>query len=679
MGVIADEPNRATCRVLAEASDDAVVVTDARADDRGPRIVHANAAFERLTGPCGPALAGEPVSRIVELVARGRGLAKLRRALARGEPFTGTYIVRSHTPAARWSIRAVGDSDGRLSGLVAWGQPDGRADGERPDHDGTHRQIFEQHSIPMLLIDPSDGAIVDANPSALSFYGYSYDALRGREIQDINTLSREGVAAEMGRAQRENANHFVFRHRLANGEVRPVEVHSSPIRIGGHEYLHSIVHDISDRDRLRQAIDRARRYDDATGLPNHTLLREHMGAVLDQRATHERRQAALCHIDLDRSRELTRLRGPSATEAVLTESTERAQMLLGTGPLIARIGADQLAVFLPEAADRGRLEACVEQLCRALSQPVAIGVGPVHPTVSIGVAVFPEHGEDGAALLESAETAVAQVKQRGGDGWACYSPQSVTRAREMAVLADALRGSIEAGMLDLALQPTFDLRSGEVEGAEALARWYHDAYGWVSPERFIPVAERTEQIEALGAWVLRRVARHLGDSADIDAPRHIAVNVSIRQLNSARFVADVERVLQETGIRPERLELELTEGVFADNESNDVMERLERLRGLGLPIAIDDFGTGFSSLQYLRRLPVDRVKIDRGFVRGLDVDTRNRAIVAAILDLAAQFDLAVTAEGIETAAEARTLLDLGCVCGQGFYFARPNLLDRPTA
>jgi diguanylate cyclase (GGDEF)-like protein/PAS domain S-box-containing protein len=671
-----DDATTAGILAAAEWADEAVIVTEPTLDAPGPAIRYVNPAFERLTGYAREEVLGA-TPRILQGPRTDRNvLDRLRRRLSSGRAFTGN-VVNYHRDGEpflmEWRVRPFRINGGELGGYVSVQRavhPDGAGPAESPE--ALHRQIFRQHAIPMLLIDPGSGAIVDANEGAEAFYGLPLDQLRRMNIREINMLSDDEVRAEMDRARSERSGYFVFRHRLAGGEIRAVEVHSSPVTVAGREYLHSIVHDITERDALADEVRRRLYYDPLTELPNRALFHERLTQALGQAQARRPRLAVLL-IDVDRFRKFNHVWGQRRADELLRRIGERVHEILTPEETLARTGADEFAILMPRLAAHNGPRRLAGRLHKLLRRPFRLAGREVYLTASIGAAIGPDHAAEATELFDCADATVLQIKRAGGDGAGVFDADQARLASDRVLLANDLSAALAAGGLQLACQPVVHLPTGAAHGVEVLVRWQDPARGWVSPEAFVTVAEESGQIAELGRWVLRAAARCFARHGGAGDGR-VAVNVSVHQLRGSGFIDEVLQALRETGLPAGRLELELTESAFVE-EAPRVIEQLERLRAEGISIAIDDFGTGFSSLQYLKRLPIDRIKIDRAFVTGIDGDEDNQALVATIVELARRFGLELTAEGIETEAEARTLVELGCTWGQGFLFARPQLLQ----
>jgi len=658
-----------------DLAQEAMMLTDAALDPPGPHIRHVNAAFERLTGYTRAELVGS-TPRILQGPDTERAvLDRLRSRVAAGELFEGSTINyrKDGSPFhLHWRVYPYRDEAGTLRGFVSLQVSLDAGGLSAPASTTLRDQVLEQHALPMLLLDPATGAIADANAGAAHFYGYERARLRAMRIEQINELSAGEVRAEIKRAQSERSSYFVFRHRLANGEVRPVEVYTSPITIDGREYLYSIIHDISERDRLADEVQRRLYYDPVTELPNRGLFNDRLAQALKLSAGRDGCGTGILRVDVDAFRHINHLYGQSVGDTVLNAIAGRLQNRLGPQDTLARTGSDEFSVIMLHPYEHGAVARMAEQLCRAMREPLPVGDRHLHLTASAAVAVAPHDGTEAADLADRLDATMLEVKRQQGDAWAAYDAartQSTTaRVRLAADLNEALRGE----QLRVAWQPVMRLDGGQVARGEALLRWYHPSEGWIRPDQFIPAAEASAQIISLGEWILDRAMRAVL-SATPRIPTPLAVNVSLRQLRARDFVTSVNRILERTGFPASELELELTESAFAD-DAPELIERLNLLRAEGISIAIDDFGTGYSTLNYLRRLPIDRIKIDRSFISGSDNDPDNQALVATIVALAERFGLALTAEGIESAAEHETIVGLGVATGQGYYYGRPAIV-----
>jgi diguanylate cyclase (GGDEF)-like protein len=424
--------------------------------------------------------------------------------------------------------------------------------------------------------------------------------------------------------------------------------------------------DVTDREAVDRRLHDLATTDALTGLPH----RARFSAMLDdalRRARAEGGSLALLLVDVDRFKHLNDSLGSELGDQALREMARRLAEGLRQDDAVARIGGDQFALLL-DGADRHGADAAARRVLEAAARDLVLQGTPFTLTCSVGVALFPADAGDGGALVRLAETAMRSAKQAGR---ACHRFHQARREGDPLAamkLDHAMRRALPAGQMHLRYQPQLALASGAVVGAEALIRWHDPVLGEVTPGRFIPVAEETGFIAALGDWVLRQaVARAAAWQAQgLRVP--IAVNVSALQFQQADFVERVAGVLAEAGVPGELLELELTESILVQ-EADDALERLRELARLGVAMSIDDFGTGYSSLAYLKRLPIARLKIDRSFIRGLPEDARDAGIVRAIVQMARALGLQVVAEGVETEGQRGFLREAGCDLFQGFLVA----------
>jgi diguanylate cyclase (GGDEF)-like protein len=453
------------------------------------------------------------------------------------------------------------------------------------------------------------------------------------------------------------------------------------IGLGGrHEIDNELIQQASDlasrvgvalaaHAREAQLVYRAH-HDDLTGLPNRALLQERLQLEM-ARARRNGEQLAVLFLDLDRFKAVNDTLGHQAGDQVLRVATERLRSCLRDCDTVARFGGDEFVVLLSGLDKPYHAAQIAGQILAVLAQPVLIGDNACFVGASIGVAMFPTDGATVDELLRRADIAMYKAKA-AGRGRFIFSEESMNvEQRERSVMERELRKAITLGQLTVMYQPRVDLRDGRLCGAEALVRWHHPELGWVSPAKFIPLAEDLGLVADIGAWILRHVCEQLVQWQTAGhTPGTVSVNVSAKQFTNGRFVAQVADIILSTGVSPNTLQLEITEGVLIESHEL-VISMLERIKKTGVSIALDDFGTGYSSISYLRRLPVDVLKIDQSFIRDMALDADARSVVQAIIGLAKSLRKMIVAEGVETAAQAALLAQWGCDEGQGYYFGRP--------
>lgn len=437
-----------------------------------------------------------------------------------------------------------------------------------------------------------------------------------------------------------------------------------------------------ERGDLARELDSARRvgehlahHDALTGLPNHRLFANRLRQLMVQARRYPRLLAVL-FIDLDRFKPVNDSLGPERGDRLLRAVAERLTATVRESDTVARRSGDEFTIILDGIARAQDAARVAQKIQEALARPYVLGDREIVLDTSIGISLFPSDGDDAETLVKHADVAMNRAKRQSGNSVQFFLPEMNTSATERLELEQALRLAIEREELLLHYQPQVDLASGRISGMEALVRWPHASLGLVSPARFIPLAEETGLIVPLGDWVLREACRQNRAWREAGLARcPVSVNLSARQFQAERPADPIDRALRESGLEPAALDLELTEStVMADAEV--AIETLSRMRSIGVGISIDDFGTGHSSLSYLKRFPIHRLKIDKGFVDTLLVDQRDEAITRAIIGMANNLDLRAVAEGVETREQLEFLRTLGCDEVQGYYLARPMPADR---
>ncbi len=437
--------------------------------------------------------------------------------------------------------------------------------------------------------------------------------------------------------------------------------------------------DITEHSRAEARLSYQARHDILTGLPNR---RQFHGDIEQALATHavagsEGARTAVILMDVDRFNVITRSLGHGVGDALLQAVTARLEHLLADAGDICpdatlyRFEADVFAILIPGFSARPTPLRLAERIVDQIQKPLYVNTREYFVTFSIGISVYPPDGADSISLLRNADTAMQRAKQLGGSNMQSYSREMNARAAESLSLENYLRHALEHDELRLHYQPEIDIRSGRIAAAEALLRWQHPERGQVMPAEFIELAEETGTIMPISEWTLRTACaqRKTWQDAGLNTFT-IAVNMSARQFHQQNLPELVSRVLAETGLEPGMLELEITEGV-AMRDVEHTRTTLKQLKEIGILLSIDDFGTGFSSLSYLRRFPIDKLKIDQSFVRNLTSDANDAAIIHAIISLGHSLNLKVIAEGVESAEQlARLRLD-GCDLAQGFHIHRP--------
>ncbi len=427
-----------------------------------------------------------------------------------------------------------------------------------------------------------------------------------------------------------------------------------------------------ERSHSLELVSQARR-DSLTGLPNRLAAEETLAWCI-RMARAMRQRCAVLFVDIDRFKDVNDSYGHDVGDLLLQEVAEVIQGGLREGSFLSRLGGDEFLAILP-ACDQDAAALISQRLLDLFQEPLRVGERQLAVTPSIGVAIFPEHGEDIGTLLKHADTAMYEAKRQGRNAFSLYMDQLGERVRHRVHMEQALREAIKQGSFILDYQPVVDMGSGKLVGGEALVRWIDRDGRVIPPGEFIDIAEDSGLICPLGEWVLRSLCAQLTDWKKAAPDLWIAMNVSPRQFQDRKFIANIEYILRETGTDASRLVVEITETAAMENPEAS-LATMERLRAIGIRIAIDDFGTGYSSLSYLKRIPSDKIKIDKSFVSGIDIDAHDTGIVQTILALTAMLQKAAVAEGIETEAQFNALRELGCEYGQGYWISRPVPPDR---
>jgi len=429
--------------------------------------------------------------------------------------------------------------------------------------------------------------------------------------------------------------------------------------------------DITDRKAAEARISYLATRDPLTELPNRVLFNDRLEqGIVAARRTNQ--SLALLFIDLDRFKNINDSLGHQVGDLLLREVGTRMLGCIRKGDTLSRLGGDEFVVTLEGLQQAEDAAQVAGKIIKALARPVEIAGHTLTTSCSIGISIFPMDAEDDRTLMKNADTAMYHAKERGRNNYQFFSPEMNVRAVERQSLETALRLAIERQEFVLFFQPQVDIRSSKVVGMEALLRWQHPERGLLSPATFIAVAEESGLIDPIGQWVLRSACQRAKAWQDGGyPPLKIAVNISARQLNKPRdFSRGLSRVLSSTGLDPRYLELEMTESLLFHNAEENIAV-LRKLGQDGVRIAVDDFGIGYSSLSYLRQLPIDSLKIDRSFVRDIETDPEDAAIIHAVVAMAHSLELQVTAEGVETRGQLDALARLGCDEYQGFLFSKP--------
>ncbi|HEX6761252.1 MAG TPA: EAL domain-containing protein [Gaiellaceae bacterium] len=536
-----------------------------------------------------------------------------------------------------------------------------------------YRTLVEQ--LPLVVyIDALDAASSNlfTSPQIEPLLGYTLEEWASDATLFVRTLHPEDRDRVLTAHAKTHATHepLSVEYRLLARDGRVVWVRDEGVVVLGDHgeplYLQGYLLDVTAEREARAQLRQMALYDTLTGLANRAFFHEQLqhAAALRKDAGE---QTALLFVDLNHFKEVNDRFGHDVGDAVLARLGRRIQNTVRAGDGAARLGGDEFAIVLAVVSEPAEAARAAERLLQRIVEPIGLGPSFVTVTASIGIAL----GDDPELLFKEADAAMYRAKAERETGFAFFDPVLDNSAVERSRRAAELRRAVEGNEFTLDFQPVVDLGGGAISGYEALLRWQHPELGQVGPLDFIPLAEETGLIVPLGKWVLEEACRRGTDlHAELGRAVRMSVNVSARQLQHPDFVRHVEGALRASGFPPASLTLELTETVLLSS-GDGVEQQLRALKQMGISLALDDFGTGYASLAYLRRLPVDIVKIDRSFTAAIDGNDSDLVLLKGIVDLGNALGLTLVAEGIETEHQRRIVGELGCHGAQGFYFGRP--------
>ncbi len=545
-------------------------------------------------------------------------------------------------------------------------------DGQRlEESEQRFRSLFTYNPNPVFALDLL-GNIQSVNPAGLKlkpqtatqFIGHHFSRLVPEE--DLMRVSQHFSAARAGAPQR-----FEARLRDENEKLLTMDISNLPIMVNGEIVgVFGIARDISDQKHFERQLSFNASHDQLTGLLNRVSLEDQLILDCHLSRLQKRRLAVMC-IDLDGFKSINDSIGHYFGDQVLIEVARRMAEQVRPADTIVRMGGDEFIVLLPDLLRDEDVVPVVERLMASIARPYCIQGIDLHVSASVGITMSDGHLEQPMQLIQQADMAMYKAKQQGRNNFQWYTSDLNQRVCEHARLRNDLQKAIETRSLQLHYQPQIDARTGRVVGIEALLRWEHPEKGFIPPAVFVPVAEDSGQIIPLSLWVLDTACAQLRQLDDQGITGiSMAVNISPMHFQRGHFVQYVQATLEKHGLRGEQLELEITESLLLNN-AEQAIETLHRLKALGVRIALDDFGTGFSSLSYLKRLPIDKIKIDRSFIREIVTDHHDAAITQGIISMAHHLSLIVVAEGVETASQMEFLKGSRCDIFQGYHFARP--------
>jgi len=612
-----------------------------------------------------------PGARLEDTIRIGVQRGDYPDAIGREEEWLSERLARLYRPGDRHEQKLA---DGRVILIEERLTEDGGIIGLRVDitelkqREASFRLLFDSNPVPMIVCARDDERIVGVNAAAAEHYGYSRTEFESLTIRNLQAFDSDPPWA-CDRSHDEQAAR-TWKHVRADGTLIDLAIYSRELVYNDRPAVLLALMDITERKRAEARLAFLAQHDALTGLPNRKMLRQQMDEKL-QRTRRNADRVAVLVLGVDNFKVVNDTLGHGIGDRLLRAVGKRLRSILREQDLLARLNSDEFAIVESGLARPEDAVTLARRLLDALADPFLIDAHGLSIGATIGIAMAPGDGDDFERLLKNADMALSRAKTESRGSFGFFEADLDARAQIRRRIENDLREAIQHDVLRPHYQPLIDLSSGRIIGFEALVRWPHPERGMIPPVEFIPVAEETGLISALGRMMLRRACM---DAAAWPDDVRVAVNLSPLQFRVGNVLAEVMEVLQQTGLPPRRLELEITETLVLE-KSDQVLATLHALRALGVRISMDDFGTGYSSLSYLRSFPFDKIKIDRSFVKDLAGNREAQAIIRSIVSLGRGLGVTITAEGVETEAELRCLRAEGCPEGQGYLFSRP----RPNA
>lgn len=678
----------------AEASLDALTLLESVRDKEGNivdfRIQYVNGNTERLTRKSRTQLVGESLSVIMPVVKTTSLFERCLRVVDTGSPFSQEYYIPEGNLLAftwvRYQVVRLGDGLAVTVSDIS----------ESRSTQARYEQLVEftnsviQNAPFSIIATDKTGTITAMNLAAEKLTGYPREELIGKASMAVLHDERE-LAAHAGERfdlteARDEAAFRVLSSGAAAGEIEekewalirrdgrrvPINLAMRAVRCDSGEIsgFVGIAIDVTERKQMLQYVTHLATHDQLTGLFGRAVLQDKM-VELVERARRYGTKVAVFVVDLDQFKRINDSLGHSAGDQILIEAATRLRCSVRSTDIVARVGGDEFVVVMTDITSIADVEQCASNLVAKLAPEIEVDDYLVNVTASVGVCVYPDFASDAKHLMKRADSAMYAAKEHGRNQHQVFTEDMLKQTADRLSLEHALRHALTNGEFSLHYQPQLSLTTGTITGVEALLRWRHPRLGYVSPAQFIPLAEETGLIIPIGEWALVTACREgkaLQDELGVDLT--ISVNLSPRQLQQRNLVEVIEHALVTSGLAARNLEIEITESMLMVNSDTN-LEKLQRIRGLGARISIDDFGTGFSSFSYLLQYQVDRLKIDKSFVKQAGFDPNAAAVVRTIIAMSHGLAIRVVAEGVETDEQLRFLTRRKCDEAQGNFIAPP--------
>jgi diguanylate cyclase (GGDEF)-like protein/PAS domain S-box-containing protein len=552
--------------------------------------------------------------------------------------------------------------------------------------DARYKALIDQANDGIVIVDSHTYQVLYTNPAFLSRLGYSNEEAQSLTLTDIfadRDATPDSVLSRLVEADSQMA--LNMQQRCKNGLFFDTEVRCNALDVDGRDVLAFVTHDVSLRRKAeqqlienQQRLDKMAHHDQLTGLPNRHYLTAFLPQAIEE-AKAANTMLGVVFLDLDRFKHINDTRGHETGDKLLQEVATRLRTCVRDSDVVIRMGGDEFVVVFRNVKNYDEVTLGAGRIIETLNRPIIIDRHSLQTTGSVGVSLYPRDGANMIELLKHSDTAMYQAKDRGRNNVQMFSHAMNRKLKHRVAVEASLREALRLKQLDVHYQPFVNLITRKIVGLEALMRWSHPVHGMIPADQFIPVAEETGLIVPMGNFVLHRTLQTMSAWRKAGIPLvPVSLNVAPAQLQRGELQSTISTLLKSHNLRPEMLQLEMTERAVFDSHSpagENRQDSMARLRDLGIKIAIDDFGTGYSSLSYLKNWRVDALKIDRSFVRDLVTDSSDLAIVSAIIAIARHLHIEVIAEGIEAYQQVEILRRLGCSVGQGFLFARPMPAD----
>ncbi|SFS03507.1 PAS domain S-box-containing protein/diguanylate cyclase (GGDEF) domain-containing protein [Granulicella pectinivorans] len=683
----------------SNSSQDAFYILESVRDGQGIirnfRFVFVNPNGAKLmSARSGGALEGQMLFHKLPKAVSAELLEAYRQVVERGEPTEQEFLVDTPEVQATWLHQKVVKLDDGIA-ITATNISARKEDELKLARLAKFTQSIIASSPFATIVTDLEGTIRSMNPAAERMLWYEKTDLVGRTsplvlldeqavmmraaqlTDELRETVEPGIGVLMAKPLKGLIDESEWKFIRKDGSQFDAQLTVSAMtdQTGVISGLILTAYDITERKRTEDYISHLAHHDALTGLPTRTLFHDRLGVAL-ARAARNRRKVALLMVDLDHFKKVNDLYGHHVGDELLIQVAKRLQGSVRGYDTVARMGGDEFVVLLDDLLHVEQAEAIAEKLITALHAPVLLGTQSLLPAASIGICLYPDSGETAEALLKNADAAMYQMKSEGRNGYQTFTDDMASASTRKRQLEAGLNHALTLNEMELVYQPQISLKSGRVTGVEALLRWRSGKLGLVAPNEFIPLAEESGMIVPIGEWVLKTACRE-GRALQLEMGRAltIAVNISPRQFQQDALPKTVRETLEENELDPASLELEITENILV-SDSPKAMTILEKVRSLGVRVAIDDFGTGFSSMSYIMRFRVDRLKIDQSFVRDMAVNEDSLAVTSAVIALAAGLHITVVAEGVESEAHRDLLASKGCDEAQGYFYSAPVPIER---